>query len=536
MRPQPALPHPLPRWLLPAFATLLVVGLALPWALWAPPFEKPDEIHHVGYVVHLLRQGRLPDPREPLEPFARLEAHQPPLYYLVGAGTLGLAERLGLERIDLEPWQHRHNEQFRGGRGSPDPGSHEVGFFEHGGVGWFDDPDFPPGLLLLRLLSTAMAAAAAWQSARLLQALFADRPLAALAATLAATILPTRVMLSSAVNNDVLAWLFGALALRLALAISRKGAWAASLKAHAVLGVVIGLGLLTKLTLVTAAPLLLAGIGRAPWRRWLAAVAAAGAATALVAGPWFLRNALRYGDALGRQERIDPTCCLAWVRERTVVQVLGDPAFWRNTWDTGLASFGFVNLWLPAVFYSAAWLLLALAALGWALRLAAITVHRVRVAPMPEWLRRGAEDLSAPVGPDSRALLLCLSFAASSLAALVAYNLHYNQQQGRYLFHAGPAWAMLVACGWIALWQVGQAPLRRWLRSPTTWALLLTGLGIAINGWGLFGVSLPAYHAEVEGARVVEEPEPEPAAPLPVAPAVEGGDAALRLTPPPGRP
>ncbi len=723
-----------PGLLIPTSITLLAFVLGLPWALWAPPFEKPDEIHHVGMVVHLARTRQLPDPLAVNGPFVRMEAHQPPLYYVGAAAVLVAAETLGAPHLSLDPWVKRHNEEFVGGRPPPDGAPREVGFFEHAEVGWFRDRDFPAGLLVLRLFTLAIACAAAWVTAGLAVDVFAGRPTAAWVTAVVATSVPTRAMLSSAVNNDALTWLFGALALRQALAIARgrsgtrggddvavdgkraRGIWEgrsvdrrrgkgaagdrtglnagasreiggagertgeAGAGAYALLGFTMGLGLLTKLTLVTALPLVLLGIGRMPLRRWATAMAAWFAPILLLWGPWLARNAMLYGDPLGRQERIDPNCCTAWMLERGVMEVLASPIFWRNSWETGLASFGFVNLWLPQGMYRLATIAVALAAAGWAVALVRAAVGRTRAATYP-WLRTGSNERATatrdgrldpglravPVGhrsiplaaglgafaserngdgpsfaqgtahsasrdtlqetsqsgtysasrgtsnraspgtsrvtphstsrgtsrgtpqgtsiglphgtsrgplanapcdgshdharrarvadvgtstggppthnarsplPDIRTTIACLAFTGASFAALVAYNMTFNQQQGRYLFHALPAIAILVVAGWSALAQLvdsirgrsaGAERVRQWAAPAAV--VLSVVLALVVNAWGLFGVAVPAYRAEP--VTTIENPSRSDVA---SPDRVDGVASPPRLAPPARRP
>jgi hypothetical protein len=80
-------------------------------------------------------------------------------------------------------------------------------------------------------------------------------------------------------------------------------------------------------------------------------------------------------------------------------------------------------------------------------------------------------------------LVLCGTLAAAWLA-YVAYNLMFQQPQGRYLFTALVPLAILMVVGWAA-WLPGR------LRAPGTW--VLAALLIGLNAYALLRVLGPGF-------------------------------------------
>lgn len=97
-----------PILVLALLGTYLVLASA--WALFVPPYEKPDELSHFDYLRFVAREGRLPDLDEGL--YAGWEAHQPPLFYFVGAGIYRLVTGLGVEQSEPAIWVDRGNPNF----------------------------------------------------------------------------------------------------------------------------------------------------------------------------------------------------------------------------------------------------------------------------------------------------------------------------------------------------------------------------------------------------------------------------------------
>ncbi len=378
---------------------LLVAGL---FAALTPPWQAPDEPAHYNYIAQIARDGCCPViapgdwqsdyqaqlTRERFAPalLGRLdtiqyEDHQPPLYYLLGSMVFKLAD-----------------------------GS----------------------LTALRLLSALIGAGVvlcAWGVGR---ALLPDRPAARLAAVALVAFLPQHVAVLASVNNDALAGLVVGLGLWLSVSHAQGGParpWA--------LGVVAGVGLLTKISTL----LLLPVMALALLLRWRAdrgrpaslARALAGLLIPALAlgGVWIARNLAVYGfpDLFGL--RAHDAVVAGQLRTADLIAQIGAGEYLRRALQTTFNSFwgqfGWMALPLPDWIYAliAALLLAALAGLaaGWAGR---------ERPPAPETLA-GALVLAAAV------LLAVLAYAY--------YNTEFVQFQGRYLYPGLSPLALALALG-----------------------------------------------------------------------------------------
>jgi 4-amino-4-deoxy-L-arabinose transferase-like glycosyltransferase len=419
----------MPRSLL-GLALLCHLLLAGSYALLTPGFEGPDENSHYEYAQHLANAGKLPLARSlanarglPQSDSAVL-AHHPPLYYALLAGVLLATGR------DDTVFGPRLNPGF----GDPASASRHLRFQHGSGEG-------EGTLRLLRMVSVLLGAVTIVLVHRLGRVACPARPRVADLAALLVGCLPMWSFLHGVLNSDVLATTLATatslVLLRLHLA-PRVG-----VRQALGLGTLLGLALLTKLTtlfLVALAAIVLLGRG---WRAWRSEASAAGApgrsswlfagvtagVTAALAGGWFGRNALLYGDPLALSvhdaafQPIPPELRWHWF-------------FGSDPWPASVPSF------LPTVFTSLAgqfgwfslppapamvWLLvgtagLGLGGLGWA------------------WLARDRDALP-------RGMVLLLLAAALVFAGTAHFNWKAPQPQARLLFPAvGPA-AVLLAAG-----------------------------------------------------------------------------------------
>jgi hypothetical protein len=366
-----------------ALAVLLAADLAigLAYAVATPLWQNPDEPAHYNYVAYVGQTGGLPElrggdwdaalldqlktgqiaPTDPRVRSIRYEAWQPPLYYLVAAQVLRVA---------------------------------------------------PPGELLadVRLLRTldvllgGLTLLVGWLIGR---ELFADNRWLALAVPLVMAGVPMFSSVSSAVSADPLANLLAACLTLVLLRGGRGAAW---------LGLMLGLGLLTKLALGVFLPLAL-GLTLRRGRRQ--AVLALGLPALLIA-PWLVHQVTTYGW-------LDP---LATTRHAQVV--VDQPrfpglsgaylqAFATTTFHSFWAQFGWMAIPAPDRLY---WIWGALTLLG------VIGLFRSRLEA--RWR-------------------LVLVIVLLTLLAYIGYNLAFVQFQGRYLFIGLAPIAALLVRGWSAL-------------------------------------------------------------------------------------
>ncbi len=425
---------PLQKWL---FLTILlgywIVGALS--AIYTPAWQMPDEPAHYNYIRQLVEAGCCPRIEEgdwSSEYLAQLtsgrfapellgelesiqyEDHHPPLYYLLAS----LVYRL-------------------------------------------TDGD----LILLRLFSLALGAGVVALSYLISRRLLPAQPHVALGVMALVAFLPQHLHMMSAVNNDALAELLVGLVLLWLLRYldgDDTPIWQ--------LGLLIGLALLTKLTIYFLA--LLASL--AIWLRWrrrdegasalLRTLAVYAGIALLIGGVWWLRNISVYGfpDMLGlaAHDRVvaDQPRRADYIDEHGggayLAQMLGTT--FRSFWG----QFGWMALPLDQVLG------------GWIYRgFGLLTLAGVSGALLA-MAKRGSAGDGRP-RPSADGWLILLAALLIALLQFGYYNLEFQQWQGRYLFPALTPIACLLVCGadW---WR--ERLLSRWGATRGLMPLALSGI------------------------------------------------------------
>lgn len=268
-------------------ALALHVALASAYAWRTPHFEGPDENSHYEYAWYLASARKLPltasvQTRRGLpQTEAAVLAHHPPLYYgLVGAALTAAGERDAV-------FAPRQNPAF-GVPGQPGAALH----FLH---------ESSPSRLLnaLRMISVLLGAVTVVCVHRLGRACCPRAPRVGDLAALLVACLPMWSAVHGVLNNDVLAATLAALTtLALVRALQRERV---SARDAAVIGLLLGLAWLTKLTTLFLGGLAAAAAAVLWWRgrARLPVLLVGAAAAAAVSGWWFWRNLELHGDALG---------------------------------------------------------------------------------------------------------------------------------------------------------------------------------------------------------------------------------------------
>jgi 4-amino-4-deoxy-L-arabinose transferase-like glycosyltransferase len=427
---------------LAALIAVLYVALAVAYGLADPPFEATDEIRHYRYIRYLSLQRALPPVSA--ESSKELQAHHPPLYYLLA--SLAAAPVPADAAVDEAPrlnpfWGFRYFE----------PSVDNKSQYLHTPQ---DRWPFASSAALIvftgRWLSTAFGLGVVWMAYRLGQTLFPDRPGLALTAMAFAAFNPTLLHSASSVNNDAAAAFFGAWAIVEAVRIAERGAagWGA-----ARCGAALGLGLMSKASVAVLGPVVVAAFvisavrGKDWWPAlhgpgtpgrerevragrslgWL--VLALGIAAA-ISGWWFVRNHLNTGDFFGISDYRS-----AWVGEADRARLIreaisGLPYAWTTVWGR----FGYGQVVLASWTYTA-WAVLCLLAL-------------FGLARDRRWIR----------SPGMWVVLLALASALAGWGALmisIPATAH-----ARHILYAYPAAAFLLALGWGGLFPDRWAPAR----------------------------------------------------------------------------
>jgi len=281
---------------------------------------------------------------------------------------------------------------------------------------------------------------------------------------------PQFLFISSVVNNDNLANLSAALAtwMLVRLLVGRQDR-----RTLIGLGVSLGIGLLAKQNMLVFLPLAILVLSYLSWRQRSPRLLLRGGlilciSLILIAGWWYLRNQILYGDLTGVRAFVQfrPEEGVAAIHDWADFRVFAEKMH-RSFWGM----FGWMNLPLPTWIYWAITAVYGLALIGIAnaLKKPGDTGHR------------------ATVGVFLVSLLVCYLL----WVVLYGYQFGGSGWQGRYLFPALPAAALLLAWGLAAL-----APAHR--RSIPMLSFGLTLLLVA--AWVSAGVIAPAY------ARVTHSP------------------------------
>jgi 4-amino-4-deoxy-L-arabinose transferase-like glycosyltransferase len=418
-------------WPLILASSLLLLG----WSLAVPVFESPDEVHHWQYARYLHDARKLP-----LYGPDFVEANSPPLYYALVAPVATTSAQ-------------------------PPP------------LVWFDVNGalvvpFPPRLYhnaggdflrywpirFGRLISVAMSVFTVWLCWQTGLRL-GGKSVAIVSASLVA-FLPQFTFRGTAISNDALVTTMAAATILCIVRVAQEPFTSRLGFATAVVLSAAYLAKISAICLVAPVTLTIWWTDGSARQRLIRVVGVLGLAVLIVA-PWSLRNIVLYGDPFASGAMREAVGHIMSQQSLT-------STYFRTTFPSLLARsfvglFGWMNLRLPEVYY---WLF-------WALGLVGLVTLTIQVAAR----RRNV-----------RIPLVLAAIVVLNLAVVVQINRSFQQPQGRYMFVALPALALLVAMGLDAL-------PRRTGRVGVA-AALAVGLAV-LNVFILIRYLVPAYYPPV---------------------------------------
>ena len=468
------------RWLMVVLAAYLVAASL--FAVRTPDWQVPDEPAHYYYIAHiasgaglpvlqpgdydqerleLLLENRFPPAISP-DPL-RYESYQPPLYYLIATPVFWLS----------------------------------------GG-----------SLVALRLLGVFIGALTIVLLYACLALVFPGKTLIPLGAAAFVALLPMHMAMAAAVNNDGPAELLLAAAMLVLLRWLRGRFYApggASDKASvgggrrqlALLGLLLGIGTLTKIYAYLLMPAVLLAVLLACWLRPVVDEATGEARLApsrksLVAGgaallwvaipalvlavPWWVRSVLLYGpwDILGliRHDEVvaGQARTMDWIATNGWV-AYGERAFgftFRSFWGV----FGWLGVFMDERIYTALLLFTGVIFTGvlWA------TVRFIS----------GGPDTDMDVFQLSVLIFFGLVLTLVAIS-YVGYNMKFVQHQGRYLFWGLLPISTVVALGWREVLQPLQGAITGFLAAVMAAAMLLMGALVGdTDKWTVLSMGLIA--------------------------------------------
>jgi len=316
---------------------LCYLALAILGAFALPIGEGPDEPAHIAFVKHISTERSLPNMRDSELSNQVIAGFQGPGYYVLGAVVTG-----GMIRDEIPFYA---NPQFA-------PSSGQSAYL-HGPGHQLLYSSTILGVRMLRLVSVLLGLGTIWVCHRLFLEYFSDE-MTALFATGFVALNPQFLHLHSYVTNDALAIFIGCAASYWILSrgfSSRTDVWI-------VAGVLVGVGVLTKISAVIFAPATIL-CWYYIWRdegRLLVVIRSAvamGATSVAVSGWWLLRNFLYYGDPTGLEAKRGNVLGLNLYPEPLN---LGEwipmfPGIVFHTFRSYVGNIGYVAFPLPTVLY-----------------------------------------------------------------------------------------------------------------------------------------------------------------------------------------
>lgn len=418
---------------------IVYCALAGSYAALVPPWETPDEPAHYRYVTELARRWRPPaDPeirqkdsfcRDYVYTTSNYEWYHPALGYLPLAVVYKVLQLIAPHSLpaDIPPFNplfcsdpFTHPNLFR--LETPRP----LDIWQHN---W--------GLLCLRIASSLWGLVVIIATYQIGQSL--KMGTFAVVAAAGVAFLPQFTFINASIRNDTVSNAISALLFLLAVNMQifpqRRDRLAL------MTGLILGAGLLTKLTLAYLIPMVLLAVILPPPRSLQKIIRPIIYVIVLpfaIAGLYHLcyqeaRAALIHTKA---QMVINPGS-LSWTYWKSFVPMLVDLFY---------ARFGWANVLVPSL-----WIKIALGI--WMLGIGLSSLRMIQL------LSQGMEN------PEGNVLILLYFGLLLALAGTIRYNFSHFQPQGRFLFPALAAWALL------SMWGLATALPKR--------ARLLAGLAIA---------------------------------------------------------
>jgi hypothetical protein len=429
-------------------------GLGLLYDLTVPMFEKPDELKHFAVIQYIQTERQLPVVEEGVYQPWDQEGTQPPLYHLLAAAATAWLDLSDFREPSRNPhyvdersfiWRERGNNNL---------------YLHPPGEAWRSEPMLAAARLA-RWLSLLAGLGTVFLTYLLARLTFAgESPWLPLLAAALVAFIPQFLHVNSAITNDSLSATIAAAALVGLALVIKNGS---SVRYALLLGAVLGLGTVTKLSLLSLVPLTgLVLLLDWRWRRHrslrhlLAHGAIIGGLILLLSGWWFWRNWLLYGDIaalnahlLYRGGPLDPRPGLPqiWQTELTGLEL----SFW--------AAFGagqiLLEPWIYEVLRWVKYLMLMGVVLGvWRLvsRQSSVVIRQL---PLTEASHDDNDKFGTQhdvLSTQISILFLLILWILIIFIALLRWMQITPASWGRLLYPASPAMAVLAVWGLAQFW------------------------------------------------------------------------------------
>jgi hypothetical protein len=342
----------------------LFVALGIIYSTTTPIFETPDEQWHFAFVQHIATGRGLPVQSEPVTHLARQEGSQPPLYYLLAAGATFWIDTSDYPGII---WENPHY-----GYDVPGIVNDNKNLFIHTSLESFPYRGAALAIHIARWLSVLLGALTVLFTYLLALEIFPTQKTLAASAGAVVAFVPQFLFISGAASNDSTIVALAALTLWL-IAVSGQRS-AVSPRAAFALGVVCGLAALAKVSGLGLAVLTMLVFAwrflrqsaisdrQSEIRNLKSEIAFFAFAFLLVAGWWYARNLILYGELTGtaRMSELFHVRAAPMSFDQLLVQL-------REVWETFWVGFGWGNIRALPIVYTVIEIFVALSAIGWVL-------------------------------------------------------------------------------------------------------------------------------------------------------------------------
>jgi len=422
-----------------ALVLVLFVALGTYFSVTTPLFEAPDEQWHFAYVQYVATGRGLPvQTLDQPTHLARQEGSQPPLYYLLAA-----AGTFWIDTSDYPGivWENPHY-----GYNVPGIVNDNKNLFIHTSLESFPYHGAVLAIHLARLLSVLFGALVVLFTYLLALEVFPERKYLAASAAALVAFVPQFLFISSAVSNDSAITAMAAVSLWLKVRLftvdggqrtkDASGSFSPSIVRHSsaiALGAATGLAALAKVSglgLVVLAALTIIFVFRKNIRQSFVPLGLLLLTCALIAGWWYVRNLVLYGELTGTAMMV--RIFGARTTPLTMTQLLTQLG---EVWETFWVGFGWGNIRAQPVIYTLLEIAVVLSGIG--LLRFSIASFRLPIA----------DERKSAIENRKLQMLVLAVWVAVVLVELIGWMETTQAPHGRLFFPALPALAPLAAFG-----------------------------------------------------------------------------------------